>query len=35
MATPLSDELGFGLALAFMLQHLWRARKLQCLAQDK
>jgi TRAP transporter 4TM/12TM fusion protein len=35
MATPLSDELGFGLALAFMLQHLWRARKLQRLAQDK
>jgi TRAP transporter 4TM/12TM fusion protein len=35
MATPLSDELGFGLALAFILHHVWRARKLKRLAQGE
>jgi len=34
LATPLSDEIGFCLALTFILQHAWRARKLKRLAQE-
>lgn len=34
LATPLSDEIGFGLALLFIVQHSWRARKLKRLAEQ-
>ncbi|MDI5875418.1 TRAP transporter permease [Shewanella xiamenensis] len=34
LATPLSDEIGFGLALLFIVQHSLRARKLKRLAEQ-
>lgn len=34
LATPLSDEIGFGLALLFIVQHSLRVRKLKRLAEQ-